>query len=122
MDMTASNTTTDKQRTPKTVSASEAKNRFGTLLGWVLTNKNEVIVKSHGEPKVVMMSFTEYEKLKELQEEQRRRDALARLEQVRERVRARNQDVSEQEAEELADRFVRDVVDDMVKEGKITFK
>lgn len=106
---------------PKTVSASEAKNRLGALIGWVVQHKDEVIVESRGEPKVVVMPFAEYEQLKKVKEQIRRREALAKLEELQNRVRARNQDLSEEEADALADRFVRDVIDDMVKEGKIRF-
>jgi hypothetical protein len=41
---------------------------------------------------------------------------------LRREVSARNQDLTEEQAAELADRFTRDVIDDMVREGKITFR
>lgn len=107
---------------PKTVSASEAKNRLGAIIGWVLQNKDEVIVESRGEPKVVVVPFSEYEQMKEIKEQVRRREALAKLEKLREKVRARNQDLTGQEADALADRFSREVIEDMAKEGKIKFK
>lgn len=47
---------------PKTVSASEAKNRLGAIIRWVVQNEDEVIVESRGEPKVVVVPFSEYEK------------------------------------------------------------
>ena len=39
---------------PKTVSASEAKNKLGAVLSWVRDNQDEVIIESHGEPAVVV--------------------------------------------------------------------
>lgn len=38
------------------------------------------------------------------------------------RVSARNRDLTEEQAEALADRFVRDMIDDMAAEGKIRFE
>ena len=107
---------------PKKVSASEAKNRLGAIMGWVVEHQDEVIIESRGEPTVVLMPFSEYEKTKELREQDRRRKALAQLESLRERVSARNQDLNEEQAMELADRFVREVIDEMVEEGQIKFK
>jgi prevent-host-death family protein len=107
---------------PKTVTASEAKNKLGSIVGWVIESGDEVIVESHGQPRAVIMSFQEYEKLRALKEQQRRQDALAQLEHLRQQVGARNRDLTEAQALALADRFVREVVDDMVEEGAITFK
>jgi len=56
-----------------------------------------------------------------MQEQVRRREALARLERLREEIGRRNADLSPEEAGRLADRLVRDVNDDMVTEGKIQF-
>lgn len=107
---------------PKAVSTSEAKNKLSSLIGWVLEHQDEVIIESHGAPKVVIVSFDEYEKIKKLKEQQRRHDALERLRQLKATVSARNQDLTEAQAEELADRFVRDVIDDMAAEGTIKFE
>src|SRR5438874_2448799 len=104
---TLSQSTIGEAKTPKIVSASEAKNRLGSMLGWVL-NQGEVIIKSRGEPKAVLMSIREYENMKELREQERRREAFARLEKLRERVRARNQDIqTEEEAMNIAEEITR---------------
>lgn len=107
---------------PKIVSASEAKNKLGAIVGWVLEHREEVIIENRGEPTVVMIPFDEYEKLKELKEQARRKEVLAQLESLREQVSARNQDLSEEQALLLSDRLVREVIDEMVEDGKITFK
>ena len=106
---------------PKTVSASEAKTRFGSIVKWAVESKDDVIVESYGEPKVVIVPFEEYERFVKLREEARRMEALARLEDLGERVRARNQDLSKEQADSLADRFTREVVEEMVQEGKIAY-
>jgi prevent-host-death family protein len=73
----------------KTVSATEAKTRFGTLMEWAVEASDEVIVESRGEPKVVIMAFAAYEQLRSLREQARREQALARLEQLRDQLQAR---------------------------------
>jgi PHD/YefM family antitoxin component YafN of YafNO toxin-antitoxin module len=80
-----------------------------------------VIVQSRGEPKVVLIPYAEYEEIQGIKEQVRRRRALAKLEKLREKVRSRNIDLSDEEAEALANRFTREVVEEMVEEGKIQF-
>jgi prevent-host-death family protein len=106
---------------PRRVPATEAKTRFGAIADWAVENEDEVIVESRGEPKVAIIPFEEYQRLAHLREEARRRAALSRLERLRERVRARNQDLDEEQAESLADRFTREVITDMVREGKVKY-
>lgn len=103
----------------RSVSAREAKNRLGALIGWVKEHGDEVIVENRGKPAAVIVSFTEYEKLRALREEARRQEALARLRQVKEQVSARNRDLTEEQALELADRFAHDMVDELAAQGKI---
>ncbi len=105
----------------KTVSASEAKNRLGALISWVLEHKDEVIVESRGEPKVVLLPFEEYAEIQKIKEQVRRRQALAKLEALRNRVRPHNQDLNDQEADVLANRFTQEVIEELVKEGKLRF-
>ena len=107
---------------PKKVSASEAKTKFGSIVGWTVDNKDEVIVESRGHPKAVIMAFEEYQELMGLRQKSLRQQALAELEALRDKVQARNQDLDEQGAQSLADRFTREVFSDMVKEGKITYQ
>ena len=107
---------------PRTVSASEAKNRLGTLIQWTLSNQDEVIVESYGRPRVVIMPYDEYQNIVELREQARRKQALAQLEKLREQIQARNQDLTEEQAFDLADRFAREVAEEMVEEGKIKYQ
>ncbi|MGH2542671.1 MAG: type II toxin-antitoxin system Phd/YefM family antitoxin, partial [Ardenticatenaceae bacterium] len=46
---------------PKTMSASEAHTKFGSVMKWAIESGDEVIVESHGKPKVVILPFEEYE-------------------------------------------------------------
>jgi prevent-host-death family protein len=107
---------------PKAVSANEAKNRFGSLLGYVDKQDDEVIVESHGKPKAVIMSFSAYTEVLALREQKHRADALAQLRALRAEVRSRNQDLTEDQAAELADRFSRDLVNDLADVDVVSFE
>lgn len=106
---------------PKTVSAHEAKNRLGSLFGYVNDQDDEVIVENHGKPKAVIMSYAAYEEVQALREQKRRADALERLRRLHERVAARNQDLTEDDAIAIADRVSHELIDDLAARGEITF-
>lgn len=57
-----------------------------------------------------------------LQEDAARRAAVEKLQRVRERVRDRNRDLDEEEAVRLADRFVRETVEEMAADGRLRFE
>jgi len=103
---------------PITVAASEAKNRLGSLIRWVQSNQDDVIVESHGRPRAVIIPYSEYETVVSHRETSRREEALRQLESLRQRVQARTQDLTEEEASALADRFVRETVREMFAEGR----
>ncbi|MHB1355381.1 MAG: type II toxin-antitoxin system Phd/YefM family antitoxin [Anaerolineae bacterium] len=107
---------------PRIVSASEAKTKFGAIVDWAIETQDDVIVESHGQPRVVIVSYTQYQEILVLREQARRQDALQRLRKLRETVRARNQDLDEEQADALAVRFSRDIVTDMVAEEKIPYQ
>ena len=107
---------------PRTVSASEAKTKFGAIVDWAAESKDDVIVESHGQPKVVIISFEAYQQVLKLREEARRQSALLRLRNLRDRVRARNQDLDEGQAASLAGRFSQEVVAEMADEGQVLYQ
>lgn len=106
---------------PKTVSATEAKVHLGTLLEWT-TTRDEVIIESRGRPRAVLISVEQYDELRCLREDARRRSALARLDALAESLQAKNADLSEDEALRLADRGVRDAVEGLEARGKVRFQ
>ena len=107
---------------PKAVSANEAKQRLGALLGYVNEQDDEVIVERHGRPTAVLMSVTAYEEVRAMREQKRRAEALELLRQVHESVAARNQDLTEEEAIEFAERLSHELIDDMAARGDIVFE
>lgn len=107
---------------PKAVSANEAKNRLGSLLGYVSDQGDEVIVESHGKPKAVIMSIPAYEEVQALREQKRRTEALDELRALRAEVRARNQSLTEDDATALADRVSHELVDDLAADSVVAFE
>lgn len=110
----------------KTVSANDAKNRLGSLLGYVSEQNDEVIVERHGKPRAVIMSVAAYEEVQALREEKRRAEILKRFERLNERLAAHNAvhnaDLSEEEAIELSVQIGRELIDEMAARGVITFE
>jgi len=94
---------------PKTVSATEAKVQFGSIVDWAVAEQDDVIVESHGQPRAVIISFEEYKRVLALRERVRREEVLGRLRDLREEVRARSANLSEEQAAALAARFAKDV-------------
>jgi len=107
---------------PRTVSASQAKTQFGSIIKWAIDAKDNVIIESYGQPKAVIVPFEAYEQMVELQEKARREEALIRLERLRKEVRAGNRDLTEEQADSLADRFSGEVIGEMADEGKISYE
>jgi len=68
------------------------------------------------------MPLPAYEEWRALREGQRRGEAATRLRALRQQVLARNRDLSPAAADALADRFIRDIIDDLVDEGEIRFE
>lgn len=107
---------------PKSVSASEAKNRLGSIMDWAVENMDEVIIQSYGDPKAVILPYAQYERFVQFREMLRREEALRRLEGLVETVQAQNQDLTSEKADALADRFSREVIEEMIEEGKIKYQ
>jgi prevent-host-death family protein len=82
---------------PKTVSSTEAKAQFGTLLSWASEQNDEVIVKFYGEPKAVIMPYQEYEAFLKLRKQEQKRKVLAALDELRKEVRQQNPDLTLEE-------------------------
>lgn len=57
-----------------------------------------------------------------LLEQARRREAFRQLEALAERIRARNTDLTSEEAEQLADEISRETIQRMMVDGMIRFR
>lgn len=111
------NQSEDGTAVPKSVSISEAKSKLSSIIGWVRERGDAVIVQSCGGPRAVILSYAEYEKVQSLREQQRRREALGRLRKLQAEVSRRNRDLTEEQAEGLAEQFSREVIEEMAAEA-----
>lgn len=110
-----------KQRIPSPVSATEAKNSFGAILARVVDGDEEVVVERQGKPKAVIISFAEYQKVQELREQERRRDALKQLHALRDSIGDRNADMTDDEIEAFAQEVRDEAISALIARQGITF-
>jgi prevent-host-death family protein len=112
------------QQQTKILPASEVKNNFGAIASQVKNGQyKEVIVENRGEPIVAIVGVGELEAMREFRKRERQKDALARLKKLRARIQARIKGkLTDKKAQKLADRFSRELVDDLEKEGKVKFE
>ncbi len=88
--------------TTKTISASEAKSRFGGVLNWAAKNNTSVVIKVYGEPKGVLISYQEYQRMLHLREQERKRKIWEEMESLRQEVSAQGQELSGEDRYRLA--------------------
>lgn len=103
------------------VSTSQAKNQLSNLIRKTWKGE-EVVVERRGQPVAVILSYQNYRKLVELREKARRQQILAQLRDLAEEVQARNQDLTEDEADRVADAVVREAIDGLMKKGAFVYE
>ena len=84
------------------VSSSEARKSLGKLLNLASEENEEVVIEVRGEPTAVIVSYSQYEQLKEEKEARKREEALRLLRSARARVQERMEGVSPEEAYRMA--------------------
>jgi prevent-host-death family protein len=104
---------------PKTISATQMQNRFGALTNQVISTNEAIIVASRGVPKVVLISFSEYQKLSQWREQARREKILQKIRGLRAKVRSKNPDLTEKSAQALASEISSKTINSMIDQGKI---
>jgi prevent-host-death family protein len=93
----------------KTVTATEAKNRLGSLMNEVIESNEPVIIELRGRPKIALITTDRLEEIERLEWEQRRAKALANLDKLGKALAGQNNDLTEEEAMELAVEVTREV-------------
>ncbi len=91
------------------VTATEAKNRLGALMSEVIETKEPVIIELRGRPKIAMITTDRLREIERIEWEQRRAKALATLDAIERSYDGRNNDLTEEEAMELAVEVIREV-------------
>lgn len=105
----------------RTISATKAKVNFGAVTQQVIDDGEPVVVENHGRPSVAIVPVQQLERLAELEELERRRQWLERAQALRSRVRTKNQDLTEEQADQIADEIVRDAVDALFEKGTVRY-
>jgi prevent-host-death family protein len=106
----------------KTVSATEAKSHFGALVEAINGGEGDVIVENRGEPSVAIIPISRYANLERLEKEERLKKAGETLRRLRAEFQARNPDMTEDLADELASRASNDVIEAIAKKLKASAK
>ena len=104
------------------VSISEAKARLSRFVEQTAEEDEQIVIESHGNPKAVLIPYRDYEQFIAWQEIRRRQQALDELQALKRQIQARNQDLSTQEGEDLADLYAREVIEGMIAEGKVKYE
>lgn len=103
----------------KTVSATEAKNRLGTLISEVVNGHGAIAIERHGHPSVVMVSAGEWVEVSEMRERLRRKEAWEQLMELAREVSARNADLTQEEADALADEIADEAMTRVVAKARL---
>lgn len=104
----------------RTVSSNEAKQHWGAMMRAV-NEGEDVIVESHGKPKAVVISPEAFEELRQARERQRREEAMRLLHEIEASYDGRNDDLTEEQIEALANRAAHEIFEELAAEGKLRF-
>ena len=82
---------------------------------------DEVVLERDGQPRAVLIAADSYEELQRLRADARRRAAGEQLAALRDRIQARNPDLTSEEAEEISSRATREALDSLADQGALVF-
>ena len=85
------------------MSETVAKDRLNALLADLENGTDATVIEHHGKPRAVVVAAEEWAALREARAELRRREAWEELWKLAAEVGARNADLSEEEANAIAD-------------------
>jgi prevent-host-death family protein len=108
------------QRAPAevTVSATDAKNKFGFLLSQVADTGEAVIVERQGKPRAAIISMDDYRQFREAQEKLRRQRALEALQKLQAEVSAQFADWTDEQKDALAQEIRDEVWTNLAKKNR----
>jgi len=89
--------------------ASDARDHLTEVIDSVSDGIDEVVIERDGAPKIAVISYEEYQDIRARREKERRQQAIARLRKVAAEVSAQNRDLTGDEADKLAERYVTEV-------------
>ena len=109
--MTLNVQTSADNRLAKTISPTQVKNQFGSVVEWTIKHNEGLVVESRGVPKVAIVPHTSYQEFLKLKEEARRQTALETLKRLRQDIQKRNPEWTDETAKEFADEVAKEVMD-----------
>ena len=106
----------------KTISVSDGRKQFSSVINWAEQNQDDVIVQSRGQSKVVIIPFVDYALLQEARERTRKREAIEELRAIAQRIRVANPDITANEADRIGKDVTREAIENLVKKGEVIFE
>ncbi len=103
------------------ISISDAKAGLSRLVERAAEENEQIVIESHGNPKAVLIAYSDFAQFSAWQEMQRRQQALEELRQLRQQIGERNRDLTAEESEALAGQYASEVIEEMIAEGKIQY-
>ena len=91
------------------ITATDAKNRLGSLFKDLDSSDEVIVIESRGKTQAILLSPRRYRDFLILDYEQRRLEAIAKIEEIEAAVAARGNDLDEDEALELSVQIVREI-------------
>ena len=105
----------------KKISATDAKNKLGTILDWVGSGDEAVVIERYGRPEAVVIGYERYEMMQAMLRKDRTEKTWRDLEKRAIAIRERNQDLSEEEVESIADEISRETIARLIAERKAEY-
>jgi prevent-host-death family protein len=93
----------------KTVSATEAKNTLGSLLGQLESKEDAVIIENRGVATAAIISIERFRALEALEERERRLRALENFRRLRAEVAEQTKDMTDEEIEAFIDEMATEI-------------
>jgi len=93
----------------KTVSATEAKNTLGSLLGQLESKKDAVIIENRGVATAAIISMERFRALEELEERERRFRVLEDFRRLRAEVAEQTKDMTDEEIKAFIDEMASEI-------------
>ncbi len=106
----------------KTASVSETRQQLSSFLNLVKGQQEDVVIQNRGRAEAVLIPYADYELLQAARTKRRRQQALEELRQIALEINERNKDMPQEEVERLADEIADEVIENLVKKGKVTFR
>lgn len=106
----------------KTASVSETRQQLSVFLNWIKDSQEDVVIQNRGTAEAVLIPIADYELLQEARERQRRQQAVAELRKIAQDIGARNSQLSQAEADDIANEVMAETIDNLRQQGKVNLQ